>query len=88
MYSIISLHPAVLLVLHEPLFMALYMYTEFMHWHSRDFWSEVKQINRSKHAPPTAPVIRLDGVSGDAQIANSGQKTLKIFTIAVIQARE
>ena len=35
--------------------------------HSRDFWREVKRINRSKHAPPTAPVI--DGVTGDAQIA-------------------
>ena len=35
--------------------------------HTRNFWSEVKRINRSKCASPTAPMI--DGVSGDPHIA-------------------
>ena len=34
--------------------------------HSRNFWNEVKQVNRSKHVAPTTQVI--DGVSGDTLI--------------------
>ena len=33
----------------------------------RDFWKEVKKINKSKHCANKAPVI--DGVSGDPQVA-------------------
>jgi len=34
---------------------------------SRDFWKEVKKVNKSKHCINKPPVI--DGVSGDSQVA-------------------